>query len=54
MRQNFPDLSDTQVVKLFAQILHILNLNGGHSQIVSQFFQIHIVRDLNIIFHPIQ
>ena len=46
------DDTDDHLVKAARQILHVLHLHGGHGQVISQLFQVHILRELHIIPDP--
>ena len=52
MRLDLLDHSHKHVIKTARQVLHILHLYCGHCQIIRQLFQVHILRNINIIFYP--
>ena len=52
MGLDFRNDTHKHIVKPACQIFHILHLYGRHGQIIGQFFQIHILRDLYIILYP--
>ena len=52
MRFQFLDYADNHVVKTAGKFLRVLNLYGGHGQVIGQFFQINTFRDIYIILYP--
>ena len=46
------DDSHQHIVKTTCKIFHVLHFHCGHGQVVRQFFQIRILRNIHIILDP--